>query len=86
MVVVTSKFHQSIYETFISYDNFNQSCCFFSLLFRYCWLMRNLLLILKVGVLNEKGEALKSATVFINGSQKITVNNEEGNLNLKSIP
>ncbi|MGY4383585.1 hypothetical protein ACVWYN_000604 [Pedobacter sp. UYP24] len=29
-------------------------------------------------VVNEKGEVLKSATVFINGSQKITVTNAEG--------
>ncbi|WP_276089663.1 carboxypeptidase-like regulatory domain-containing protein [Pedobacter sp. JY14-1] len=36
-------------------------------------------------VLNEKGEALKSATVFINGSQKITVTDEEGKFKFEKL-
>ena len=36
-------------------------------------------------VLNEKGEALKSATVFINGSQQITITNDEGRFKFEQL-
>ena len=36
-------------------------------------------------VVNEKGEVLKSATVFINGSQKITVTNDEGKFKFEKL-
>jgi len=36
-------------------------------------------------VLNEKGEALKSATVFINGSQQITITNDEGKFKFEKL-
>jgi hypothetical protein len=37
-------------------------------------------------VINEKGEPLKSATVFIGGSERVTLADENGHFNFKNVP